>query len=220
MRPYIVLENGMSYGDQHLTKEVSLTTLLLAIDNENLNSIREILKENPEFIQISFLDNPGEGLQFGRLGNSYTVLGYAASRCKLEAIKLLIDEFHADPNQAAWMGPAPLSQLVRADRGGYNSTSAAYKTATLLVEKGADPNRKYPSDFAGSARERAEQTAPSIFNLALNLMNDNTQGANCRAVFARNDSLPLTFSYQVKRNAYPLMCAGAIALKIAANRMK
>ena len=226
MRPYIVRENGMNYGTNLATKQDVLAELLVAIEQEDLPRIRMIIGANREFVSISFLDAPPTGLlsissgvtpaQSAALramhggvsiGTSYTVLGYAASLCKLDAITLLIDEFKADPNKSAWMGRAPLGQLVRVDQKGYDPSSDAYKAAALLVVKGADPNKKYSSDFSHSAREHSEKTAPDIVELAWNGMKDDTLGANCRAVFASKDSTLVTFGWQLNRNALPL--AGA-----------
>jgi hypothetical protein len=205
-----------------------LAPLIQAIEHEDLDSMRNILKTNPELMTYSFVDS-NVPVTREKPEHTYNILGYAASLCKLSAITLLIDEFKADPNQAAHIGKAPLHQLVHVDQGGYDPNSDIYKTAVLLVEKGADPhktlsavsNYKKPSfDFVDSPRSYAEKTAPSVIGLACNGMKDNTQGANCRAVFSAKDSLPLTFSYQLQRNALPLVVAGIAAISIARVGMK
>jgi hypothetical protein len=191
------------------------THLCSAIENNELDIMRTIINSDRRLLTINFKDQIIEmhnNLFDNSAACTYTVLSFAASRCNVEAMTVLLKEYNVNPNAPDDSALSPLYQLLSVDQNGFNSYSPAYKAAKLLVEYGANPDQVTAK---GTARALVEQTAPSLFDLIKTGFDDKTVGANCRAAFATKDSATVTAWYQFKRNITPLAVVAAGVAAVA-----
>jgi ankyrin repeat protein len=164
--------------------------LCRAIKDENLPLIRALIRLQPSLLTVCFKQNPPHG-------SVWSIIAYASTRCNIEAMKLLLDEFKVHPCKVWWGGYTPLHHVVFVDNGPKDPNSNVYKAAELLLSRGADPHQRLGS-------------TPSPIEFA-EIYNRCSKGKNCRAVFSKEDKL-VTFYYQLERVAVPLAGIGATAL--------
>lgn len=142
--------------------------LITAIYENRHGELRNILNENSSLLTLSWRQgHPG-----GRAKETYTPLSYATSRFNLEACRIMVEEFGADPNYAADDGATPLHLAVFHDKDKLNNSSDAYATVRYLVSKGANP------DIKTQSRLEPDKNITTPRNLAA-----RKSAFNCHAVF-------------------------------------
>jgi hypothetical protein len=206
----------ITYSDSDLRAfSQKLVLICEAIEIEDLLTMRNIINEDLRILEMGFedvlLEMEVATSHIEKLDAplTHTLLSFATRQCKLKAMKVLLDEYHLNPNELVTRYDTPLHHLVFADRHGPDK--AIYEAAKILLERGANPDIK----IAGhkSPRTWVEKTAPSVLDMAVTGLEDKAPGANCRAAFATKDSPAVTFWYQMNRNAVPLaVAAGAVVL--------
>jgi hypothetical protein len=181
-----------------------------AILNDDLTLLRRVLRK----------DDVNERIVIP-LHRHITPLHYAILNKKLRVMKVLLEEFNADPNlrilayllppqiselyQQLQSGFTPLHQLIASDYEPYNPTSFVYQAVNLLLKYGADPDIKTigiineganlsPRELADCLKIRDYEKA---FEESLVEMEEGRasmftyNGHNCRAAFERQSSQKL-----------------------------
>lgn len=142
--------------------------LITAIHENRHDDLRNILNENSSLLTLSWR----QGHPDGRAKETYTPLSYATSRFNLEACRIMVEEFGADPNYPADDGATPLHLAVFHDKDALNYSSDAYATVRYLVSKGANP------DIKTQSRLEPNKNITTPRNLAA-----KKSAFNCHAVF-------------------------------------